>query len=300
MNVFIKRYKELNPYFNYEKSPLLENVRNVLRVNTLKIEEKELVKRLKSLGIKLKKVDFLPNAYKYKSKFSLASTNEYVQGYIYLQEAASHIPAIVLGVKEDDVVLDMCAAPGSKTTYISQLMNNKGVIIALDNNTSRLNALKSNLLRCSCKNTILYKKDARFAFDLKKKFDKILLDAPCSGNFVIESAFFEKKTVQGFLERARLQKELLRAAHKCLKSEGTLVYSTCSLEPEENERVIDWFLKKYDDMKLQKINLDVPNASQGLTSALGNEFSPELKKCIRLWPDKTRMQGFFVAKLKKE
>jgi len=93
---------------------------------------------------------------------------------------------------------------------------------------------------------------------------------------------------------------LLRAAHKCLKKDGTLIYSTCSLEPEENERVVDWFLTKYKDIKLVKININIPNASPGLTSAFGNEFSPELKKCIRLWPDKARMQGFFIAKMKKE
>jgi len=136
-------------------------------------------------------------------------------------------------------------------------------------------------------------------FDFHRKFDKILLDAPCSGNFVIEPDFFSKKTVQGFLERARLQKELLKAAYKCLNKNGILVYSTCSLEPEENERVIDWFLRKYDDMKLEKISLKIPNASPGLTKAFDNEFSPELKKCMRIWPS-SGMQGFFIAKLVKE
>jgi NOL1/NOP2/sun family putative RNA methylase len=300
MNTFIKRYIEIREDFKFDKCPNLEGVRDVLRVNTLKIDNKKLFKRLKDLDIKLKKVDFLPHAYKYKSKFSLASTSEYAQGYLYLQEAASQIPVLVLDPKPGEIILDMCAAPGSKTTYMSQLMENKGIVVALDNNSSRLNGLKSNLLRCGCKNTILYKKDARFAFDFGKKFDKILLDAPCSGNFVIEPKFFVMRSVQAFLERARLQKELLRAAYKCLNPGGILVYSTCSLEPEENERVVDWFINKHKDMKLQKINIDIPNSSEGLTSAFGNDFSSELKKCIRIWPDKAKMQGFFVAKLVKE
>lgn len=299
MNAFLKRYQDLNKDFNFDKCPSIDEVRDVLRINTLKIDERKLIKRLKDIGVKLKKIGFLSHAYKYKSKFSLASTTEYVQGYFYLQEAASQIPVLVLNPKPNDIVLDMCAAPGSKTTYICQLMQNKGIVVALDNNTSRLNALKSNLLRCGCKNTILYKKDARFAFDFDRKFDKILLDAPCSGNFVIESEFFQKRTIEGFLERARLQKELLRSAYKCLKHNGTLVYSTCSLEPEENERVIDWFLKKHKDIRLQKINLDIPGVAQGLTSAFNNEFLPELKKCVRIWPN-SGMQGFFIAKMKKE
>ncbi len=300
MNIFLDRYSEICKDFSFENSPKIEDVKNVLRINTLKIQDKELIKRLKHNKIKLEKVDFLPQAYKYKSEFSLASTTGYLQGYFYLQEAASQIPALVLAPKETDIILDMCAAPGSKTTHLSQLMNNKGIIVALDNNAARLTALKSNCLRCDCRNVLSYKKDARFAFDLKKKFDKILLDAPCSGNFVIEPKFFEKKTLQGFLERARLQKELLRAAHKCLNSKGILVYSTCSLEPEENERVIDWFLRKYDDMKLLPIQIKIPNSSPGLTSAFNNEFSKELSKTIRLWPQIAKTQGFFIAKMIRE
>lgn len=299
MNIFLKRYSEICKNFSYEESPKLEQVRNVLRVNTLKIDDEQLIKRLKHNKIKIEKI-FLPHAYKFKSEFSLASTTEYLQGYFYLQEAASQIPALVLSPKEKDIVLDMCAAPGSKTTHLSQLMNNKGIIVALDNNSARLNALKSNCLRCDCRNVLCYKKDARFAFDLKKKFDKILLDAPCSGNFVIEPDFFNKKNLQGFLERARLQKELLRAAHKCLNSKGILVYSTCSLEPEEDEMVIDWFLKKYKDMKLLPINLEIPNTSKGLISAFNNEFSKELTKTLRLWPHIAKTQGFFIAKMVKE
>ena len=298
MNTFIKRYQELKSDFNFESCPIGEEVRDVLRINTLKISEEDLVRRLKKIGIKLKKIEWLPHAYKYKSRFSLAATTEYVQGYFYLQEAASQIPPLVLDPKSDELILDMCAAPGSKTTYLSQLMKNTGQLIAADSNTMRLGALKSNLMRCGCTNTILYKKDSRFIFDLHQTFDKILLDAPCSGNFVIEKAFFEKKNIQGFLERARLQKELLKAAYKVLNKNGTLVYSTCSLEPEENERVINWFIEKYSDMKLVNINLKIQGSSKGLTSAFNNDFSQELLKTVRIWPD-SGMQGFFIAKLVK-
>jgi NOL1/NOP2/sun family putative RNA methylase len=298
MNFFIERYKKLNPDFDFEKALSIESFKNTLRVNTLKISEEELVKKLKQHKVKLKKIDFIDNAYTYESEFSLASTTEYALGYFYLQELASMLPSIILNPEKDDLILDMCSAPGSKTTHISQLMNNSGIIVALDENAGRLQALRSNLLRCGCKNVIVYKKDARFAFDFNKKFDKILLDAPCSGNFAIEPDFFEKKNLQGFLERSRLQKELLKSAHRCLKPEGILVYSTCSLEPEENELTVDWFLNKFEDIKLLSTNIDIPFASKGLTKVFDDKISDEIKNCIRIWPD-SGMQGFFIAKFKK-
>lgn len=299
MKQLIERYKKLKPDFDVESCSKLEDVRDVVRLNTLKMSEEEIIKRLEKIKVKLNKIDFLPHSYKYKSKFSLASTTEYCNGFIYLQEAASQIPVLILDPKENESILDMCAAPGSKTTYISQLINNKGVIIATDSSSGRLKGLKSNLNRCGCKNVIIYKKDARFIFDLNKKFDKILLDAPCSGNCVIEPDFFQKKDVYGFKERANLQKELLKAAYKVLKEKGVLIYSTCSSEPEENELVMDWFLNKFEDMQLEKINLKIPNADKGLTNVFDKELNSEISKCIRIWPD-SGMQSFFIAKLVKK
>ena len=257
------------------------------------------INRLKKQGVKLKKVDFLPHAYKYESEFSLASTTEYALGHFYLQEAASLIPALILNPNKTDIVLDMCSAPGSKTSQLSQLMNNKGVIFAFDDSSGRLKALRSNLLRCGCKNVIVYTKDARFISDYNIKYDKILLDVPCSGNFAIDPEFFEKRTLFSFKDRAILQKELLRAAHKVLKKGGNLIYSTCSLEPEENEEVIDWFLRKYEDISIEKIEIKIPKSSKGLIKVFGKDLNSELEKCMRIWPD-SGMQGFFVAKLVKK
>jgi len=295
----IERYEKLKPDFDIEKCPESSEIRDVLRVNTLKMSEEKCINRLKELGVKLRKVKFLPNAYKYESEFSLASTTEYALGYFYLQEAASQIPALILDPDESNVILDMCSAPGSKTTQLSQLMNNRGVIFAFDNSSGRLKALKSNLLRCGCKNIISYNKDSRYISNYNIKFDKILLDAPCSGNFAIDPEFFEKRTVLSFRDRAILQKELLKEAYKVLEEKGSLIYSTCSLEPEENEEVIEWFIKKYDDMYIEKIDLKIPNMSKGLTKVFDKELSPELEKCMRIWPD-SGMQGFFVCSLKKK
>jgi 16S rRNA C967 or C1407 C5-methylase (RsmB/RsmF family) len=124
-----------------------------------------------------------------------------------------------------------------------------------------------------------------------------LLDAPCSGNFCIEPDYFAVKDLEGIRQRARLQRELLKSAYRVLKAGGTLVYSTCSLEPEEDELVIDWFLGKYEDMALEKI--DLPVGEPALVEVFGQRLHPSLSGARRLWPHKTRTQGFFVAKLRK-
>lgn len=293
MNLFLKRYEELGERFNPDDIVLKKS----LRINTLKIPEKELLERLNKKSVKLKRIFFLNNGFFYESKFSMGATPEYLQGYYYLQEAASQIPAEVLNPKQGELVLDMSAAPGSKTTQMAAQMNNKGSMVALDSNIHRLESLRSNVERLGIKNVIIYKKDARFADDLNLKFDKILLDAPCSGNFVDDKEWFEDRTIEGIKDGARLQRELLKSAVRVLKKGGVLVYSTCTLEPEENEINIDWLLKKYSDLKLEQAEVSI--GDDGLTNVFGEKLNPEIKKCKRLWPHKTGTQGFFIAKIRK-
>jgi NOL1/NOP2/sun family putative RNA methylase len=290
-NPLVKRYKMLGCDCRQI------DIKQSLRVNTLKIDEKEIIDRLKSLNVKLTKISYTNNGYFYDAKFSLGATSEYLQGYYYIQEAASQLPPQVLDPKPEETVLDMCAAPGSKTTQIAQYMRNTGTIIALDSEPRRLFALRNNLERCNVSNAILYKKDARFVFDLGIKFDRILLDAPCSGNYAIEEDFFIKKSIDGIRERARLQKELLKAAIKVLKKDGTLVYSTCSLEPEEDEMNIDWILAKYPEMRLEDTGLKIGDS--GIVNVFDKKLKSEISKCRRFWPEKTGTEGFFIAKLIK-
>ena len=145
---------------------------------------------------------------------------------------------------------------------------------------------------------VAIRKEAQFADDLHKKFDYVLLDAPCSGNFCIEPNYFVDRKLIDIKERAKVQKELLKTAYKILKPGATLVYSTCSLEPEEDELVMDWFIKKYNDIKLVSTDLDV--GDKGYTNVLGQELDPSLSLTTRIWPHKTGMQGFFIAKLIKK
>jgi len=291
-NPLLKRYEQLGC-----SCSAAITLRHVLRVNTLKISEKELMQRLKALKIKTEKVPYLDFGYFYDAKFSLASTSEYLQGYFYIQETASQLPVQALELQPGDHVLDMAASPGSKTTQIAQYLQNKGLIVALDIDSRRLFSLRNNLERCGVQNAVLYKKDARFAFDMHLQFDKILLDAPCTGNYVIEENFFKIKNLPGIMERSRIQKELLKSAVHVLKKGGILIYSTCSLEPEEDELNINWLLKKYPEMRLEETGLGI--GESGLTTVFKEKLDPSIAKCKRLWPEKTGTQGFFIAKLKK-
>ncbi len=294
MNQFLERYKEIlgDEFEGLEFAKELQ----AIRINNLKISDDELIKKLKAEGIEIEKIPYLDFGYWVKkAKFSPGASSEYLQGYYYIQEAAAQVPAQVLAPKQSDLVLDMAAAPGGKTTHIAQYMKNEGRIIAIDTNPARIGSLKNNIERLGLKNVLVYVDDARKISNYELKFDKILLDAPCSGNFVDDKEWFGKKTLEGIKERAELQKELLAAAINAANKGATIVYSTCSLEPEENEYVIDWALGKFHNIKLEEIKL--PIGDEGLTH-FKRKLNPEIKKCRRFWPHKTKTQGFFIAKIK--
>lgn len=294
MSMLLKRYSDMGHPVKPEDFVLKPS----LRINSLKTSPEALLKRLKKKGVSLTKIPFLKYGYYYEAEFSLGATPEYLQGLYYLQEAASQVPAHVLDPKPGEVVLDMAASPGSKTTQIAQMMKNEGTIIALDVNVSRLEKLHNNLERMGVKNVVVYRKDARFVSDLGVEFDKILLDAPCSGNFCIEPEFFLKRSPNDFADKARTQKQLLAEAFKCLKKGGILVYSTCSLEPEEDEMVVDWALKMIPNIELVDAGITV--ASPGVVEVLGKKLDSSMIKTRKFWPNETGTEGFFVAKLRKK
>ncbi len=289
---FFKRYRELG------ESPRTEiEVRQAIRVNTLKITQDTLQEILVKKGVKLESIPSLPNGLRVlESAFSLGASLEYLLGYFYIQEESAQYPAQALNPRPGDVVLDMCAAPGGKTTQLAQLMQNQGTLIALEPINRRLKVILNHLERCGVTNTAVFNKDGRQADELFMAFDKILLDAPCSGNFVVDENWLNKRDFAGVETNARLQKQLIRTAISVLKDGGELVYSTCSLEPEENELMLDWMLQEFPDIKLQDI--DIPG-DPGLTTVFNKQLNPEIKKARRFWPWKTNTQGFFVAKVKK-
>lgn len=284
-----KRHEEMGG--KYAEIELPESI----RISTLKLGAKEIISRLRKRGIKLNKILFLKYGYVAEAKFSIGSTQEYLQGHYYIQQRASQMPVQVLDPRPGELVIDMCASPGGKTTQMAQWMQNKGQIIALDVGR-RIGKMCQNIERMGAQNVIVYKRDARF-FELEGGADRILLDAPCSGNFVIEKDWYQKRMPEDIKASARMQKELLAAGIDNLKKGGVLVYSTCSLEPEENEMMIDWALSEFG-ISLEKIELDIGDG--GLVEIEGKKLNAEIRKCKRFWPHKTGMQGFFIAKIRKK
>lgn len=292
MGYFENRYRTIAPDFTSDVTE-----RPALRVNTLKSDAAAVVKRLEEKGIAVERIPYLPDGYHYVSTFSLGATPEYLLGHYYLQGAASQLVTVILDPRPGEMVLDMAAAPGGKTTHIAQLMRNTGTIVALDANAFRLASLRNNCERLLVRNVLIMKKDARFAPDLGLLFDRVLLDAPCSGNFCSEPGWFLKRRIEDIRANGREQRELLKAASKVLKPGGILVYSTCSLEPEEDELTVDWFLEKHPHMRL--LPLDLPVGDPGITSWEGKTLDPSLALTRRFWPHRTGTEGFFVAKFRR-
>lgn len=291
MNLFLERYEQLGE----KLSPQIE-LRPSLRVNTLKISDAALIQRLSALGVSLEKIPFTRHGYYYSSPFSLGAITEFLLGYFYLQEAAAQVPVELLDPNKEDIVLDMCAAPGGKTTQIAQVMQNKGAVIAIEKKRHRIISLKSSLERMGVSNTAAYLIDASKVRFLGIEFDKILLDAPCSGNFVTDRNWFNKKSFEGIQMMADMQKSFIRAALSVLKKGGILVYSTCSLEPEENELNMEWMLKNFKVI-IEKTSLKI--GSDGLTKVFGRKLDPHIANCRRFWPNKTKTEGFFIARIRK-
>ena len=285
---FINRYAQLGWKFKETK------LRQSIRINQTNAKGKNLPERLRSSGVDLEKVPFLPAGYWItKSKFSVGATAEYLLGMYSIQEAAAQIPATLFTALKGKTVLDACAAPGGKTVQLADLMANSGTITALDINKKRLAAMANHLERCHISNTIVCNLDARQAAKLNRTFDRILLDVPCSGNFASDKEWFNRRTFADVERNAQVQKEILAEAVKCLASDGEIVYSTCSLEPEEDELNMDWALKNLG-LQIQEVDCLGEN---GLTEVFGRKLDPSVAHCKRIWPGET--QGFFVCKLKK-
>ncbi|PIU62549.1 SAM-dependent tRNA/rRNA cytosine-C5 methylase [archaeon CG07_land_8_20_14_0_80_38_8] len=209
-----------------------------LRVNTLKIKVDDLIQGLEKKGFIFKKIEGLNYGFRVVNEpFSISSTEEYLLGYFYLQDKSSMLCVEELNPKSSELVLDCCSAPGGKTSHIAQLMNNEGVIIALDDKSERLKSQLFNLQRLGVKNATTFKINALRVNSLGLLFDKILLDAPCSASGTVWRKKKRLKMVNKHevLKSAELQKELLRKCSKVLKPDGLMVYSTCSIEKEENE-----------------------------------------------------------------
>jgi len=293
--------KDYDRFMKYSLSFL----RRSIRVNTLKISIDELKKRLEKDWL-LEQIPWCREGFWIlhrgkgeEHRRDIGNLEEHQLGYFHVQEAASMIPPIILEPKENEIILDMCSSPGSKSTQIGQYMNNTGVLVCNENDKMRLKPLIVNLQKFGLTNTIAtLMSGTQFR---NYKFDRILADAPCSGTGTIRKSL---KTLliwnPNMIKRlSNLQKRLIDTAFNNLKENGTLVYSTCSLEPEENEEVISYLLDKYDNACLEEIKLNIKK-SKPVLEFDGKKYNKEVKKCLRIWPQDNDTEGFFIAKIKKK
>lgn len=274
------------------------------RINTLKGNINEVMKELNKNKIKAVNCSFVKNAFiaKGAKERTLRNLESYKEGKIYVQNISSMLPPLFLDLEENLTILDMCAAPGGKSLYVANLINNNATILANDMNEIRRKRLEYNIEKQGASSIIVLGSDGRtIGKRLKNYFDRILLDAPCSGEGIItlkknkKLLSWNKKKI---LSHSKMQKKLFDSAYNALKPGGTIVYSTCTINPFENEEIIDYALNKYNDLRLEKIDLDIKNSIRGLTKYKDKNYNEELYKAIRIIPNEY-MEGFFIAKLIK-
>lgn len=273
-----------------------------IRVNLSKTSPEELIITLKiKYEISCERISSYKNILSVQDKNNLlGKTLEHILGYYYIQSFSSFIPPIVLNPSANDIILDLCSAPGSKTTELGEIMLNKGTIIANEIQMDRMKSLVYNIDRMNQMNAgVLHYKGEQLNTIYNEYFDKILVDAPCSGLGIVQ----KKIEVNDWwtLERVRrlseLQLKLLVSAIKMLKVGGEIVYSTCTLTVEENEMIIDKLLNKYP-VEVRDFEIHIP-AHEGITFYNNQKLNPSLTKAKRILSWEVNSDGFFIIKLIK-
>lgn len=305
-------FTDLDALKKFSSKPL----RKSLRVNTLKTSVDQIKALAAKRGWVLSPVPWCPEAFfvdREDRSVALGKDLLHLLGHVYMQEAASMLPAALLDPQPGETILDMSAAPGSKTTQMGARMNNRGLIIANDVQEKRLWTLKTALHRSGVTNNIVTKKVGQwFAKNMTGRFDRVLCDAPCTaqGTSRKDSDALLYCSLENIGKMARLQRELLEAAVHACRIGGRIVYSTCTLTPEENEEVVRSILNKFGDQieVVDPRNLGL-GFGDGLAAAIEDSQtvqkkfspspSPDPLPCVRLWPQTYDTEGFFCAVLKK-
>lgn len=260
-----------------------------LRINSLKVTREEVIKRLTEKGIKAYKVNILDEAIRVENLKDIENNELFKEGLFTVQDISSMIAGKIVNPKEDSLVLDICSAPGGKTTHLATIMNNTGTVVARDIFEHKLKLITSTVERLGLKNVVVENFDSS-KIDKKSinKFDYVLADVPCSGLGIIKrKPEIKYKTKAELKDLPKIQKLMIDNASKYVKKGGILVYSTCTIQDNENIDIINEFLRENKEFELElidEVNVDLENQEKGY---------------IKIYPNIHGMDGFFIAKLRK-
>jgi NOL1/NOP2/sun family putative RNA methylase len=274
----------------------LKPVRKAIRINRLKADPDSILRRLEKKGFTLERINWVSDGYWVNGgppSPRLGATDEYLLGYYYIQSPVSIFIAEYLNPKPGEVVLDLAAGPGGKTTYVSQLMENSGGIVAVEPKRDRVSALRSNVSRMACENVVVLQTDGRWVSSLGLTFDRVLLDAPCTASGLVSNHPKLKKRInaEDVGSQSLLQRSLAEVGFSVLRRGGTMVYSTCSLLPEEGEDIVRGLVNKEGAV--------IQFAAETRQGEYRLREGFDCKGAIRFYHHVHDTEGFFVCKMLK-
>lgn len=302
---FLHKLKQIYPnLYPQVAQSFINRKATTFRINYAKGDLISLRRNLIQQRIKTRELEFPAGAFILKSPLrNLQDSDIYQKGEVYVQNLSSMIPVIILGPENNEKILDLCAAPGAKTTQIISLAP-QAKVTAVDKIRTRYYKLLANLkTQGAAERVEALVLDAIWVRKMfPEAFDRILADVPCSAEgrfFVSNPKSFQYWKQRKVKEMAHKQKKLMHSAFFALRPGGELVYSTCTFSPEENEEIIEWFIDKFKDkVELLPVKIPLPNVIDGLVRFQDKKFSSSLRLTKRIIPNE-KMEGFFVAKLKK-
>lgn len=293
---FFQRYRDLIPDYRDFLDSIRGDIPTCIRINTLRARPEQVLSELRAQGADLIATPLGPEFWEAPTLERPGRLLLYAAGAIYSQALSSGIPALALDPRPGDLVLDLCASPGSKTTQMAAMMGNRGRIVANEPSTRRHPGLLANLHRMGVANTVVTAYAGQ-SFPMGMRFHRVLVDVPCSGEG--NGRMGPRGELLGTAPRHgdlhRVQQQLLLRAFDLLEEQGLLIYSTCSYNPMENEAVVDGLLRRRP-ARVLPIDLQIPH-DQGITHWAGMTFREELVHAWRIYPHRLKTVGFFLARI---
>lgn len=295
------RYAEIIPDHSAWADQFQAPLPTAFWVNTLKADSANVLIELKKLGFAPEAIAWHAHGFRGVFDRQLGNTWLYLAGLIHIQEEVSMLPGVLLKAEPHERVLDLCAAPGNKTAQLAVSMANQGTLIANDRDFVRMRAFSQIQKRLGLVNVTSTIYDATSYPALTGYFDKIMADVPCSceGTFRKGKKFNRQADPHLSKQMAKTQTAILKKAIQCCRADGTVIYSTCTFAPEENEAVVDRVLTELNGQaELEPINIDGFITSEGITRWQDQHYDSRLKHAVRVWPHQNNTGGFFIAKIK--